>query len=124
MKAKEQKEKHRKYMREYMRARRAKEGPLPWDQNYYKKLKTKVFKVLRSACCTECGCDEESILEINHVKGGGRKERPGSQIQIYRRIARREIKPGEFNILCRVCNAAHYVRDLLGIKGHKVTWVG
>lgn len=114
---------NRGYMREYMRGRRKQEGTLPWDRNYYKKLKRRVVEMLGGPRCNKCGCTVEKILEINHVNGGGQRElKNGSSIRIYRRIARGDFRPGEFNLLCRVCNALHYVKKLLGIKGHTVIW--
>lgn len=114
---------NREYMKKYMRARRKKDGALPWDRDYYKRLKAKVVRALGGPRCNECGCTVEKILEVNHLRGGGQKEaKNGSSIQLYRRIARGDFRPGEFNMLCRVCNAAHYVRKLLGIEGHSVIW--
>jgi len=63
----------------------------------------------------ECGCDFIDILEINHIKGGGRKEDRESKasnrgkgfwlaIVMGRRIT------DDLDILCKVCNANHYVR--------------
>lgn len=73
--------------------------------------------------CCNCGCDDFSILEINHINGGGRKELKGKQNrQLYRDIVNDKVNLDEYNVLCRICNALHYVAQILGIKGHQVLW--
>ena len=42
--------------------------------------------------------------------------------QPYRDIANGRAEVEEFNVLCRVCNALHYVKGILGVGGHEVTW--
>lgn len=73
--------------------------------------------------CANCGCDEKSILEINHINGGGNKElRDRDKTMLYRDIIKGRRDLSEFNILCRPCNMLHYVANILGIKGHKIIW--
>lgn len=118
-------EKNRKYMREYMRARRKKAGGLlPWERGYLRRLRAKVIAHLGGPACWECGCRVESILEINHRRGGGRKQTSTMPLRrtMYRSILNGILKKDDYDILCRVCNAAHYVRNILGITGHQVTW--
>ena len=126
------KRKHRDYMKEYMQAYRqrlAAEGKLDrtkgrqYDKEAYKRLRMKAFEQLGGARCCNCGCDIFTILEINHVNGGGRVELKIKQSrQLYRDIARGCVDVTEYNVLCRVCNALHYVESVLGILGHKVYW--
>jgi hypothetical protein len=42
--------------------------------------------------------------------------------QLYRQIVNDKVDLNEYNVLCRVCNALHYVQDILGIEGHTVFW--
>ena len=73
--------------------------------------------------CCNCGCDDFSILEINHINGGGRKAlKIASNRQLYLNIVKDRVNLKEYNVLCRVCNALHYVQDILGVEGHKVLW--
>lgn len=73
--------------------------------------------------CDRCGCAEFSLLEINHLNGGGRDEfRTVSPAKVYNDIARGLVEDGKYNVLCKVCNIQHYISDILGISGHKVTW--
>ena len=123
---KRRKEYHRKYMKMYMqkyRDRCRQEGKIYWNKAYDRELKVKVMEVLGGPICAECGCSDKRILEINHVNGGGNKECNNSSTdrrKIFRKIVAGKISRKNYNILCRVCNAAHYVRKILGIKGHRI----
>lgn len=67
--------------------------------------------------------DEVSLLEINHINGGGRAMAKTRQNRpLYRDIAKGRVELSEYNVLCRVCNALHYIQSILGVKGHRVTW--
>ena len=56
-----------------------------------------------------CGCDDFSLLEINHKNGGGSKELKSIGTHTYlRMIARGERPVDDLDIKCRVCNAANY----------------
>lgn len=117
------------WRRNYMRKYRAKLKSLgikrDWNSHgYLARIRHQALNILGGPVCVECGCPVESILEINHVKGGGRKEllATGGYKKMIRRIIKGEFEPGEFNVTCRVCNAVHYVRDIKGVLGHKVMW--
>ena len=126
------KQKHREFMRGYMIEwhKRRKESAdydpeedrRKWREQH-KKVREKAMEKLGGKQCVNCGCDEFSILEINHIKGGGRKALKQIQNrQLYRQIVNDKVDLSEYNVLCRVCNALHYVQDILGIKGHKISW--
>jgi hypothetical protein len=89
-----------------------------------KNLKLRVYDYLGGAICVRCGCTDSRILEINHIYGGGAKEikRLGSGSQIQRSILKDKRKD-EFEVLCRVCNAAHYCELRFGLK-HEITYKG
>ena len=67
------KEYQREYMRRYREARKERGDPEPYSKRYHQNLRKRVFERLGGAVCSECGCDEISILEINHKSGGGNK---------------------------------------------------
>lgn len=126
--------KHREYMRDYMIAWRARRKE---DQDYdpneerrrwreqHQIVRERAMEQLGGKKCWNCGCDEFSILEINHIHGGGRQALKSTQNRkLYRLIANDKIDLSEYNVLCRICNALHYVEDVLGIKGHQVMWRG
>jgi len=126
------KEKRRKYLREYMRDWRNK-NPISYDKykikqkgyqkEYYRNLRLKALDLLGGRKCENCGCDNLKILEINHKNGGGCKEH--KQIKSkkhYLEIIQGRKNKEDYNVLCRVCNSQHYVESILKIKGHKISW--
>ena len=125
---------HHEYMRDYMVSYRTKlkeQGLLdPEDERrkwreQHQRVREKAFEVLGGRCCANCGCSEFSILEVNHINGGGRAERKAkSYRQLYRDISNGKVDAKEYNVLCRVCNALHYVQDILRVSGHRVIWKG
>lgn len=126
--------KHREYMREYMTAYRERrrqssdydveEERRKWREQH-RRVRESAMDVLGGKRCANCGCDEVSLLEINHINGGGRamaKTRQRQNRQLYRDIAKGRVEISDYNVLCRVCNALHYIQIILGVKGHQVTW--
>ena len=128
------KQKHREHMREYMiawRKRRKERSDYNPDEErkkwreQHKLVRQRAMERLGGSKCSNCGCDDFSILEINHIKGGGRKELKAKQNrQLYRDIMNDKVDLSEYNVLCRVCNALHYVQEILGVKGHQISWRG
>lgn len=121
-------------MREYMIAWRARrkastdynidEERRRWREQHQVVRRLAMDKLGGPTCCN-CGCDAAGLLEINHVKGGGRKASKSQQNrQLYRAIANDKVVLSDYNVLCRVCNALHYVADVMGIRGHTVSWRG
>lgn len=72
----------------------------------YKHAVRDVYNLLGSKC-NRCGFDDMRALQIDHIKGGGHKERMkrSNAYTFYRDIAT-EIKNGKvkFQILCANCN--------------------
>jgi hypothetical protein len=68
--------------------------------------------------CSNCGCTRIEILEINHKNGNGGVERKelGGGSRFHNSIVKGRRDVGDLNILCRVCNAAHYVKMKYGIN--------
>ncbi len=42
--------------------------------------------------------------------------------QLYRDIVNDKVDLSEYNVLCRIGNALHYVQEILGISRHQVLW--
>lgn len=125
-------QKHREYMREYMIAYRERrkqnsdydleEERRKWREQH-QRVRARAMDRIGGRRCANCGCDEFSLLEINHINGGGRVAAKTRQSrQLYRDIINGKVELNGYNVLCRICNAFHYVRDILNVKGHKVTW--
>lgn len=121
-------------MRDYMtawRKRRKESGDYnpeeerrKWREQH-QRVREMAMEQLGGKYCSNCGCDDFSILEINHLNGGGRKAlKSGSNRQLSYDIVKDRVDLSEYNVLCRVCNALHYVKDILGIEGHEVLWRG
>lgn len=83
------------------------------------KRKDKVFQLLGGPSCVYCGCDNMQALEINHKKDFGTREHG---TKLLNDICSGRKKKEDFEIVCRVCNALHYMK-MKGIKGWKVTWI-
>gem|GEM_PF-2928605 len=126
-------QKHREYMRDYMLAYRERrkqssdynpeEERRKWREQH-QQVRERAIERLGGKLCANCGCDEFNLLEINHINGGGRVAAKVRQSrQLYRDIVSSRVDLSDYNVLCRVCNALHYVQDILGVKGHKVTWI-
>lgn len=67
--------------------------------------------------CVRCGCDDFRLLEINHKNGGGRKEL--KEFQKYGRSVQELIRRGwrktcDLELLCKPCNAIHYLEMKYG----------
>lgn len=83
----------------------------------YFELRTQVVKGYGGKCFC-CGENKLEFLVINHVNGGGNKER--KQITSYRSFITKIIKdnfPNKYNLLCHNCNSSfgHY-----GYCPHKI----
>lgn len=74
--------------------------------SYQKKLRIRAIKALGKKCC-KCGFDDERALQIDHINGGGSKDRGGKNTNIgwarrYNAIINNETN--EFQLLCANCN--------------------
>jgi len=125
-------QKHREFMRDYMIAyREGRRQSIDYDpeeerrkwREQHRLVRERAIDRLGGKRCSNCGCDEFTLLEINHVNGGGRvASKTRQNRQLYRDIVNGKVELSEYNVLCRICNALHYVQDILGIKGHNVVW--
>jgi hypothetical protein len=93
------------------------------SKKYWKELRTAaMLRVGRGKLeCEQCGIDRPEILEINHKDGGGGKEyhqftKNGINIGggrpwvYYNQIASGKRTINDLNLICKVCNAIHYVK--------------
>ena len=73
-------------------------------------------------CCENCGCDVISVLEVNHINGGGslRKE---SGVRLWRLVITLAERAKEFfNVRCKICNQLEYVERCFAVRGYKIIW--
>jgi len=97
------------------------------EQNRKERIKVLLLVGKMEIKCVRCGCDNIPLLEINHINGGGLKEFEGGKYarEFYRKIIRLERKVDDLEILCRVCNAWHYLELKTGKKQpFEVIWNG
>jgi hypothetical protein len=66
------------------------------------------------------------LLEINHKNGGGGKEMSNghNSMSFYRDIIALRRQVSDLEILCRVCNAKHYLESKYGKLPIEVKWNG
>lgn len=87
-------------------------------------LRTKILNIIsnNNPHCVRCGCDDIRFLEINHKNGGGTKEKKEykTAIVFYRNILRGIRKVDDLEILCRICNAHHYLESRFGELPYKI----
>jgi hypothetical protein len=73
-------------------------------------------------CCIRCGCNDIRLLEINHKNGGGGEEykrgKLSTKFWLDIRMGRRKID--DLEILCRVCNACHYLELKFGKLPYRI----
>ena len=90
------------------------------------RVKKVVFNIIsnNNPVCANCGCDDLRLLEINHIKGGGNKElKKGKNTNVFMwNIYMGRRKTNDLNLLCRVCNALHYLELKYGKTGHRVIY--
>jgi len=101
-----------------------------WYAEYYQKIRLSVLaKVNPDMKCAMCGCSDTRFLEVNHIKGGGNKERKGykkdghdasSNMILLLHNSKRDFK--DLNLLCRACNSIDHLEREFGNTGLRVVW--
>jgi hypothetical protein len=101
-----------------------------WYSKYYQDIRLKVLaRIEPDMKCAMCGCEDTRFLEVNHMKGGGNKERKElskddnyeSQNMILL-IHKNKRGIEDLNLLCRACNAIDHLKRQFGKTGLKVVW--
>jgi len=105
-----------------------------WRRKYYKQYYEKIrLEVLARVDpvlkCAVCGYDDTRFLEVNHIKGGGKKEQRGYEkeghnlghnmiLLIY--FGKRGLE--DLNLLCRACNSIDHLERVYGHTSLRVVW--
>lgn len=80
--------------------------------DYRSQIKLAAFDAYGGPVCSECGEDDVSILEIDHINGGGTRHRKelgmtgGYQFYLW---LRNENYPDGYRVLCPTCNKRAHV---------------
>lgn len=74
-----------------------------WRRREYNTRRPQVIKVL-GGVCVMCGIDDERVLHIDHIHGGGHRERTGKdRVSMFAKIINGE-RTHEFQLLCANCH--------------------
>jgi len=104
------KQKQRDFNRDWARRNRASQRK--YSQNNRKKILEKL-----GGKCVYCGCDIPEALEINHINGGGTKEKYFThRKQFYLDILAGRYDISKLELTCKICNAWHCLVKLKGIE--------
>ena len=101
-----------------------------YHKEYYQEIRLEVLaKVDPTMKCAMCGCDDTRFLEVNHIKGGGRKEQKefkdedhASSQNIIMLIHKGKRGVEDLNLLCRICNSIDHLERVHGHTGLRVVW--
>lgn len=93
-----------------------------WDRVY--RMRARLLVGGGTLACANCGCDKVEMLEINHKNGGGGKEHKLVGNKFYRLIATMARDVSDLELLCRPCNAVHYLETKFGPQPFNVIWSG
>ncbi|KAG2474829.1 MAG: hypothetical protein NPMRIOTA_680001 [Nitrosopumilales archaeon] len=107
-----------------------KEWRKKYYQGYYAKIRLEVLARVDPALkCAMCGCDDTRFLEVNHIKGGGVKERIAYRNEKHNEshnmillIHNRKRGVEDLNLLCRACNSIDHLERVYGHTGLRVVW--
>jgi hypothetical protein len=72
-----------------------------------------------------CGCEDLSLLDINHINGDGSQDRKENLHGIYffMLIAKGKRSTDDLDIRCKLCNWKHYLTKEFG-RQWKITYLG
>lgn len=84
-------------------------------KNFRERCKQRCFDELGSVCIC-CGESERKFLQIDHIRGGGRKDKKYCKTYSFRRIEIEGFPKDKYQILCSNCN---WAKGLYGICPHQ-----
>ena len=101
------KEKYDKRNRGYMKDPVKRERKNQLDRNRTKEAKRIIYQVLGGAACKHCGITDERVLQLDHINGGGFKDRKTNRsvVKILREYRDNlDALKDKYQILCANCN--------------------
>lgn len=125
----------REYTKQYSKSEARKQSLIKWYSNPENRkhrgekqrgvLRKQVYFKISGTIhpyCVRCGCDDPRILEINHKNGGGGIELRSKGTQLYHDIASGKRSTEDLELLCKPCNAIHYLERKFGKLPMRVIW--
>ena len=75
------------------------------QRKYHQKNREKLFDLLGNKC-VKCGFSDKKALQIDHINGGGRRERIKYNTKDFHKVVLNSLKKREnkYQILCANCN--------------------
>lgn len=91
---------------------------------YYTERRIKLLSIVsnNNIVCARCGCKDIRLLEINHKNGGGNKELRNRESKFLTNILTGKRKTDDLELLCKVCNAWHYLELKYGKLPYKISY--
>ncbi len=95
---------NKEYQAQYRRDHREKSRA--WSKKYADTLRANLIWVMGGKCC-KCGFDDPRALQVDHVFGGGNKERSLVKSNLSAKALAKKIeqfRQGKTQLLCANCN--------------------
>jgi len=117
-------QKHKEHLQDYQRKWKSENSEYSKRWNEQRKIKLLIVVSDNNLYCIRCGCNNVRLLEINHKNGGGHKELQGGKMKhkFYQGILDGTRKVDDLELLCRVCNARHYLELKFGKLPYEISY--
>lgn len=104
--------------------RENKEHRRRYGRQYFRRVRLAALKIVGRGKpqCQNCGCEEWCLLEINHMRGGGKIEYEKRGPRFYLDIVKRRRTIVDLNVLCKLCNILHYLNRRYGKLPYKISF--
>jgi hypothetical protein len=74
------------------------------NKEYYRKLRIATLELLDNKCC-KCGFNDIRALQVDHINGGGSKEKKSITCVYWKYVINSILKEeGRYQLLCANCN--------------------
>lgn len=108
--------------------RASRDGLQAWcktcQKEYGSSIRDRAFEMLGGKVCSRCGCDDASMLEINHINSDGSSDRFRGGAWLKAAIVSGTRDTSDLEVTCCVCNIRHHAVYKRGYDGWEITWTG
>jgi predicted Zn-ribbon and HTH transcriptional regulator len=113
-------QKHPEIMVTFENSKKKKDKRTPSADNLHRSVLYVVAGTTDVKC--KCGCNDIRFLEINHINGGGTKEFRAKGSRVYWDIIQHKRPVDDLEVMCKVCNALHYLELKYGKLPFNITY--